>query len=113
MDFIKKLSGDDKAEAPSNPVATEAGSQNTRTDQSGSGGGLLDKMNNALGGGAKGEKKEDGLDKALDWVQEHILKQGPQTNESAVEQAKDEAITDTIRKQFKQATGHEFPVADK
>lgn len=89
----------------------------------------MDKLNNAAGGGAAGEKKEDGLDKGMqasfpplccyncfleislfvcvcrtsksltlfllgvDWVQENVFKQGDQSNESAVEQAKDEQIS--------------------
>jgi len=36
-----------------------------------------------------------------------------QSNESAVEQAKDEKISDAIRRQYKNTTGSEFPVADK
>jgi hypothetical protein len=39
--------------------------------------------------------------------------QGPQDNESAGEQAKDEAISDYIRKGYKGATGKDFPIADK
>ena len=35
--------------------------------------------------------------KAIDFVQEHVLKEGPQNNESAIEQAKDKKIADTIR----------------
>jgi len=49
----------------------------------------------------------------IDFVQEHILKQGPQDNESAIEQAKDEAISDFIRAQYKSYTGKEFPIKDK
>jgi hypothetical protein len=45
--------------------------------------------------------------------QERILKQGPQNNESAVEQLKDEHISDAIRSQYKSMTGRDFPVADK
>jgi len=45
--------------------------------------------------------------------QERILKQGPQDNESALEQAKDEQISDMIRGEFKKVTGRDFPVADK
>ena len=59
------------------------------------------------------DSQPDALDKAVDWVQEHILKEGQQTNESAVEQAKDEAISDAIRKQVKAVTGHDIPIADK
>ncbi|KAF9032970.1 hypothetical protein BJ165DRAFT_1516463 [Panaeolus papilionaceus] len=58
---------------------------------------LGDKLNNALGGGAKGEAKEGRLDKAIDLVQEYVLKEGPQHHESALEQAKDSKIADTIR----------------
>ena len=50
---------------------------------------------------------------AVDFVQEHVLKQGDQKNESAWEQAKDEQISDIIRKTYKNATGHEFFVKDK
>jgi hypothetical protein len=45
--------------------------------------------------------------------QEKVLKQAPQKNESAVEQQKDEAISDAIRNQYQKATGKEFPIADK
>ena len=38
---------------------------------------------------------------------------GPQNNESAVEQAKDEQISDFIRDKYKTATGSDFPVKDK
>jgi len=50
---------------------------------------------------------------AVDMFQERILKQGPQDNESALEQAKDEQISDMIRGEFKKVTGRDFPVADK
>jgi len=59
--------------------------------------GITDKINSALGGGAKGEAKEGKLDKAIDFFQEHVLKGGDQSNESALEQAKDNKIADTIR----------------
>ncbi|KAJ2914194.1 hypothetical protein MD484_g6204, partial [Candolleomyces efflorescens] len=59
---------------------------------------LGDKLNHALGGGAAGEAKEGKLDKAIDLFQEHVLKEGPQHNESALEQLKDKQIADTIRK---------------
>jgi hypothetical protein len=55
----------------------------------------------------------DYLDKGVDWVQEHVLGEGPQDNESALEQAKDEQISDFIRSQYKTATGKDFPIADK
>lgn len=41
------------------------------------------------------------------------MKQGPQDNESALEQAKDEQIANAIRGQYKNMTGKEFPIADK
>ncbi len=55
----------------------------------------------------------DALDKGVDYVQEHIFHKGPQNNESAVEQAKDEQISDAIRRGYKSTTGKEFPVKDK
>jgi len=60
--------------------------------------GLGDKLNHALGGGAAGEAKEGKLDKAIDLFQEHVLKEGAQHNESAMEQLKDKQIASTIRK---------------
>lgn len=39
--------------------------------------------------------------------------QGPQNNESAAEQAKDEVISDMIRDKYKGVTGSDFPIADK
>lgn len=70
-------------------------------------------LNNAAGGGKAGEAKEDGLDKAIDYFQEHVLGQGNQSNESALEQAKDKQISDFIRSQYKSATGKDFPIAEK
>jgi hypothetical protein len=51
--------------------------------------------------------------RGIDFVQEKFLGQGPQDNESAVEQAKDEQISDYIRTQFKSTTGKDVPIADK
>lgn len=51
--------------------------------------------------------------KGIDLIQERILHQGKQDNESAIEQAKDEVISDTIRKNYKNMTGKEFPIKDK
>ena len=45
--------------------------------------------------------------------QEKVLGQGPQDNESAVEQAKDEQISDFIRAKYKSTTGSDFPIKDK
>jgi len=39
--------------------------------------------------------------------------QGAQDNESAVEQAKDEQISDFIRDQYKKTTGSDVPIQDK
>jgi hypothetical protein len=104
-------------------------------------GGLMGKLNNSMGGGQAGERNEDMLDKGgissfpftslrpnpawltvhlsmllvsigVDFVQER-MGQGPQDNESALEQAKDEQISDFIRSQYKTATGKDFPIADK
>lgn len=49
----------------------------------------------------------------VDFVQEKFLGQGPQDNESALEQAKDEQISDFIRGQYKSATGKDMPIQDK
>lgn len=49
----------------------------------------------------------------VDFVQEKFLGQGPQDNESAIEQAKDEQISDFIRGKYKGTTGSDFPIADK
>jgi len=84
-------------------------------------GGLGNKFNEAAGGGQASEKNEDYLDKGMplppsikqwiscktrghhtdkrvylgiDFVQEKFMGQGAQNNESAVEQAKDEQISD-------------------
>lgn len=50
---------------------------------------------------------------AVDFVQEKFLGQGQQSNESALEQAKDEQISDFIRSKYKDTTGSDFPIADK
>jgi len=76
-------------------------------------GGLGDKFNSAAGGGRESEKNEDYLDKGVDFVQEKFLGQGPQDNESAVEQAKDEQISDFIRNKYKSTTGNDMPIKDK
>lgn len=54
MDFVNKFTGGDKKE--------DTQSENK---QEGSGGGFMDKMNSYAGGGAQGEKNEDGLDKGM------------------------------------------------
>ncbi|PHH54344.1 hypothetical protein CFIMG_000638RA [Ceratocystis fimbriata CBS 114723] len=97
-----------------NKNAEGQNSNNNNKDSSTSGfGGLTSMLNNAAGGGAKGEKNEDMLDKGIDAFQEHVLGQGQQSNETAAEQAKDEAIAGFIRKQYKNSTGNDFPIKDK
>jgi hypothetical protein len=44
---------------------------------------------------------EDYLDKGIDFAQERFMGAGDQSNESAVEQAKDEALSDGIRGYYK------------
>ncbi|KAK6532873.1 hypothetical protein TWF281_007045 [Arthrobotrys megalospora] len=87
MDFVKKFTEGNEGEQ--RPTATEDRKE---------GGSFFDKasgfINEQAGGGQKGEQKEDMLDKGIDYVQEKYLGQGPQDNESAAEQAKDEAISD-------------------
>lgn len=46
-------------------------------------------------------------------VQEHVLGQGKQNNESAFEQAKDEQISDYIRDKYESTTGSDMPIKDK
>lgn len=48
----------------------------------------------------------------IDMVQER-MGQGKQDNESAVEQAKDEQISDFIRGQYKSVSGSDMPIKDK
>ena len=45
--------------------------------------------------------------------QEHVLKQGPQNNESVIEQKKDDMIADAIRDGYKNLTGKEFFIKEK
>ncbi|KAH0580226.1 hypothetical protein H2248_001745 [Termitomyces sp. 'cryptogamus'] len=89
-------------------------SSNTNEQAAGGGGngGMMDKINSSLGGGPSSEKNEDFLDKGVDFVQQR-MGGGQQSNESAIEQAKDEQISDAIRAQYKSATGKDFPIADK
>lgn len=49
----------------------------------------------------------------VDFVQEKFLGQGAQDNENAIEQAKDEQISDFIRGKYKETTGSDVPIADK
>ncbi|KKP00074.1 hypothetical protein THAR02_07834 [Trichoderma harzianum] len=114
MDYINKLTGSSsEAENNTQERRSEGFNNNNANQEGGSGGGFMDKMNSMAGGGAQGEKNEDMLDKAVDFVQEKFMGQGDQSNESAAEQAKDEAISDFIRDKYKDTTGSDFPIKDK
>ncbi|KAG8949832.1 hypothetical protein FRC03_000223 [Tulasnella sp. 419] len=114
MDFLKKAMDQAQQGNHGNTEHNLGTGQTTQQHNSGGGGGgLMGFVNSSLGGGQSGEAKEDGLDKAIDFVQEKYLKQGAQDNESAMEQMKDEQISDAIRSGYKSVTGKEFFVADK
>ncbi|KAJ7289188.1 hypothetical protein C8J57DRAFT_1627728 [Mycena rebaudengoi] len=126
MDFVKKFT------EGHHDQKTEHGAHQETGHKTEGGGGFMDKINGAMGGGKQGEQKEDLLDKAVDFVQER-MGGGDQSNESAIEQAKDEHISDAIRHGFKRrvpvlpsdaishthpilsfsVTGKDFPVKDK
>ncbi|OCK82460.1 hypothetical protein K432DRAFT_348996 [Lepidopterella palustris CBS 459.81] len=112
MNYLNKLSGgsEKKNEGAQDQKPS---SSNEPKQEGGFLGSIGDKLNSAAGGGRESEKNEDYLDKGIDFVQEKFLGQGPQDNESAVEQAKDEQISDFIRKQYKSATGSDIPIKDK
>ncbi|KAG5949931.1 hypothetical protein E4U53_005630 [Claviceps sorghi] len=103
MDFLKKVTNNDN----------DAKDPQPKDSQNDGIGGVFTKLNSMAGGGKQGEANEDGLDKAVDFVQEKFLGQGDQSNESAAEQAKDEAISDFIRDKYKTTTGKDFFIADK
>jgi hypothetical protein len=105
MDFLKNAAG--QLQGGQQQGQSSEGQQKQDSSSSGGGflGGLGDKFNSAAGGGRESEKNEDYLDKGIDFVQEKVLGQGAQDNESAVEQAKDEQISDFIRGKYKGATG--------
>lgn len=50
---------------------------------------------------------------AIDLGQQKFMGAGDQSNESAVEQAKDEQISDFIRGQYKSTVGSDMPIKDK
>ncbi|KAI9739630.1 MAG: hypothetical protein M1834_006348 [Cirrosporium novae-zelandiae] len=112
MDFIKNAMGGDKNEESKASTSTST-EQEPKKESGGFLSGISDKINTAAGGGKESEKNEDLLDKGVDFVQEHFMGQGKQDNESAIEQAKDEKISDFIRGQYKSATGKDIPIADK
>jgi hypothetical protein len=113
MDFLKNAAGqlgggnnnNNNNQQEGQQGSSSGGGEGHQEQQSGGGGGFLggltSKLNGAAGGGQESEKNEDYLDKGIDYVQEKYLGQGAQNNESAVEQAKDEQISDFIRGQFK------------
>ncbi|KAL5121986.1 hypothetical protein ACEQ8H_000202 [Pleosporales sp. CAS-2024a] len=119
MEFVNKLAGGNNNKNSSSNQQTTGqnaeGSSSGQQQSSGGGflGGIGDKLNSAAGGGRESEKNEDYLDKGVDFVQEKFLGQGPQDNESALEQAKDEQISDFIRSSYKSATGSDIPIKDK
>ncbi|KAG8744937.1 hypothetical protein FRC10_009172 [Ceratobasidium sp. 414] len=109
MDLLNKFTGQHQGQQ----------GQSGQPQQQGEGG-FMGMVNSMAGGGQAGEAKEGGLATladlaivAVDWVQQHYMGGGDQSNESALEQAKDEQISDMIRQQFKNATGKDFPIADK
>ncbi|RKF62545.1 hypothetical protein OnM2_032061 [Erysiphe neolycopersici] len=121
MDFVKKFSGGSDHHNSNVP------NDNISQDKPSSGffSSLKNKMEQSAGGGRESEKNEDYLDKGMeiklsrlfdrgiDKFQEKVLGKGKQDNESAMEQAKDEALSDSIRKGYKSVTGKDFPVKDK
>ncbi|KAF4550221.1 Hypothetical protein D9617_18g034120 [Elsinoe fawcettii] len=112
MDFVKNLAGGSNNQEGQQQQQQSSGSSEQKQG-GGFFGGIGDKLNSAAGGGRESEKNEDYLDKGVDFVQEKFLGQGPQDNESAVEQAKDEQISDFIRGQYKSKTGSDIPIKDK
>ncbi|KAK4213285.1 hypothetical protein QBC37DRAFT_400698 [Rhypophila decipiens] len=114
MDFLNKvtsqITSDNKQELKPATAPAPASASAPAQQQSG---GLLGKLgevaNTIGGGGPQSEHKEDFLDKTIDLVQEKVLKQGAQDNESAIEQAKDEKIAGFVREQYKKQFGNDFP----
>ncbi|KAK5684630.1 hypothetical protein LTR17_027179 [Elasticomyces elasticus] len=114
MDFVKNLAGgSNNQNLGSNAPLDENLPTQSSKDSGGFLGGLGDKINGAAGGGQSSEKNEDYLDKGIDMVQSKFMGGGDQSNESAAEQAKDEAMSDYIRSSYKSATGSDIPIKDK
>ncbi|KAF2683431.1 hypothetical protein K458DRAFT_304771 [Lentithecium fluviatile CBS 122367] len=112
MDFVNKFTGSAE-QKPSEGQQQQGSSSGEQKEGGGFLSGLGNKVNEAAGGGQASEKNEDYLDKGVDYVQEKFLGAGAQDNESAVEQAKDEQISDFIRGQYKNVAGSDMPVKDK
>ncbi|KAL9041145.1 MAG: hypothetical protein Q9180_001475 [Flavoplaca navasiana] len=108
MDTLKNMMGSGGENKP-----VEGQAQGQTGEQASSGGGFMDKINSMAGGGKESEAKEDYLDKGIDMFQEKVMGAGPQDNESAIEQAKDEQMSDFIRGKYKSQTGSDFPIKDK
>ncbi|TQS36590.1 hypothetical protein Golomagni_02954 [Golovinomyces magnicellulatus] len=117
MDFVKKLSGGNNGDSKASHESHNHTHDSAAAAPSGNNGGFLDRMSNKLntatGGGRESEKNEDLLDKSVDFIQEKFLGKGKQDNESAIEQAKDEKISDAIRKGYQSVVGKEIPIKDK
>jgi len=62
-------------------------------------GGLMGKVGGLMSGftGGSAKKDEDFIDKGVDLVQQHVLGQGEQKNESVLEQMKDAQIANMVR----------------
>ncbi|KAF8167123.1 hypothetical protein B0H34DRAFT_680338 [Crassisporium funariophilum] len=104
MDFLKEQLG---------KSGNQDASQQASTQETQGGGGFMGKINNSMGGGQAGERNEDMLDKGVDFAQQRFMGAGDQSNESAVEQAKDEQISDAIRRGYNSTTGSDLPISDK
>ncbi|TKA69158.1 hypothetical protein B0A55_08959 [Friedmanniomyces simplex] len=115
MDFVKNLAGGNSNNQNTNNAAH--GQQKQQSSCGGGGGflgGIGDKINSAAGLPRQGMPLPPAKPSlGVDMVQERFLGQGPQNNESAAEQAKDEAISDYIRGQYKNTTGSDLPIKDK
>lgn len=59
MDFVKNLAAGGSTKDGQQPASGTGEGEHSKA----SSGGFMDKLNSAAGGGAAGEKKEDGLDK--------------------------------------------------
>ena len=137
MDFVKNFTSAENSQQQ-NQGQNQTRQQEKVSNEQGRGGflgGFGDKLNSAAGGGRGSEKDEDILDKGklsslgvclavtpicqtdtvtgIDFVQEKFMGQGPQDNESAIEPAKDEQISDLIRGQYKSKTVSDVPIEDK
>ncbi|KAJ1309253.1 hypothetical protein OPQ81_004918 [Rhizoctonia solani] len=91
-----------------NAIEKLTGQGQSQRQQSGGEGGLTDKVDNALGGGQRGEQNENLLDKGAGFVQER-MGTGNQSSESAAERAKDKTISDSLRDGYEHTSGSDFP----